>query len=620
MADEHQAEEQEEQPEAKPDNQLGGISDTYDDFREADDMLNNGRIGERIDKGVQDAKDNLFGKKKQPKASDDTTDAAGNNGENLSKPGTDAAGQDGQDLSKPGTDAAGQNGEGLSQPGTDAAGQDGAGLSQPGTDAAGNLAEGTKDAAEVGKDAAEGVGDAAEAGAELGADAAGAAAPGAGVAIGGAAGTGAGVAEGAVAGAGTGAAAGAGTGAAAGAAGGAGAGAAGGTAAGTAAGGAIGLSGLAAGGVGVVVTEPIGLAAGAAAGAAGGAAGGAAAGAAGGAAAGGAAGAEAGGAVGAGAGGAAGGATGAEAGGAVGEGAQAAAQGTKELSKAGKLAEKAGKVLDVMDKGNKIIGWIQKYWKWCCLCCFGPSIVVIALAYYITTSVLHLNILSVAGQAILSIFHRNTASGNLNFTNPASQDAIKNGDVSKAVANVFTAVSSSQKVTFNFVGTSPVTGKTNEIYEFDVDKYGLINCIDGSNKLSPIMASLYVNFDWNSLIVPGKESARCAIGYYPGDSPAATPYSGLGPGEFQLGNIAFAGPYIAKQQSAEAIDAIVRANAQKIADENELPLKKLSIGSDLYSSISLVVDQSLKSAYPDKDPREIIEQIPGADGIHFAFD
>lgn len=308
--------------------------------------------------------------------------------------------------------------------------------------------------------------------------------------------------------------------------------------------------------------------------------------------------------------------------GGVAAGVIAAGKAAKAAYEAGKTAAKLVKEgLKLKERAESAGRLVQKYWK-CGCCLFIPLIMVIGIVYSYV-KLLHLDLLSSAGQAIVSLFHRNTASGNLQFTDPASQDAIKNGDISESAIRVLNGISSKYKITVNFTGTSTVTGQENQPYEFDITTAGVIDCALGNEKLTPIPISLSPNFNWSNTIVADKESASCAVGYYPGlDSPISGEYSYLDPGVFSLQNISTFGPKASLEESARVIDDASSINSTAVAntDQQDIPLKKLTLNSDIYNPISSSIETSIKGAYPDQVPSEIIVKSPSAQGIHFEFD
>lgn len=265
-------------------------------------------------------------------------------------------------------------------------------------------------------------------------------------------------------------------------------------------------------------------------------------------------------------------------------------------------------------------GRLFKRWWWCGCIVFVPLIILIGGFVFVYENILHLDTLSKIGKAIVSIFKHNRTTNNITFTDPRSADAIENGEMGKNAAYALSSIATGKKSTVTFKGISPITGKENEPYEFDVITYDTIKCALGTDKLPEITISLSPSFLWSSQLVPGKESAICSTDYFPGiDSVRNSTYSSLGPGEFTLRDIAMSGPKATKQKTMEVIDKIVAANVDGIAKDGQVPINKIILSTEIYNIISSQIISLLNASYPDKSPSEIIETKPSAEGIHFDF-
>ncbi len=510
-----------------------------------------------------------------------------------------------------------------------------------------NLGLGKSKTGDVAEKAGEGAVNAGEKAGELAAEAApeaaGVAGAEAGAVGGGATGAAAGGAAGTAGGAAAGGAAGAAGGAAAGGAAGAGAGAAGGAGAGAGTGAAIGAiaAGVPTAGIGAPIGAAAGAGAGAGTGAAAGAAGGAAVGATGGAAAGGAAGAGAGGAAGGAAGAGAGGAEGAAAGGAVaGEAAsQGAKAGGKTLSNSSEFMKGLDKVSEKMEEAQNVKKKLEKADKRtrkimkCCGCCLLPFILIAVVAGISIQGLFQLDSTDKIKDKINEVMNKDYPSTKLNFTDPASEEAIKNNDVGTNTFQTMVSLTSHFKgnAEIHYKGSpSAATGRENQPYEFDLLSADLIKCTDIVNNKKiepPIKISLDSSKDWAALSTPETKDYLCAMGYYPNlESPLDSP-SPANPGQFLLSDIATSGPIAAQSKIYESVETALKDNADLVRNSGGFPITKVLVPSKYFDSV-MENGQSLGSAlkskakeiFPDRNADEIIRRDTNTKGVHIGFD
>ena len=511
------------------------INDDYDDARKIDKVFNKGRIGDEIDKRVDNAKDKIFGKKdtpetggEQPEAptdnppTDDVTDATGKPANNLNNENVDATGNPpSNDLAQSTGDATGQptNPE-LGSNTTDAAGnvgdklpgtaQNATGAGEKVADTGQKIASGAQKAekvAEAGEKVANAAGKVAQAGEAVGE---GAATTAEGVSLAAAPET-------------------------------------------------LGASAIVAAGI---------------------------------------------------------------------EGAKTAAKGAKEGVK---LVKKGVELKEGYESAERLG---KKYGK-CLLWCMLPSIVGVAILFFVITKLIEMNPAVAAVQAIVSLFHKNSSEGKIAFDDPTSTDAINDNQISESSFRIMTDLSKAYDITIRYKGgISPATGQENQPYEFDLTTVDYIKCTDtatGKKDEPPIKISISDKFNWNSLVIAGKENELCAVGYYPGieSPPAGTVASAqYGPNEFYLKDIATYGPQASQQKISEAVETVLQRSAENSDKQGDFPVSHIMIPKTFYDSnlktgqagLGEVLKRKVTAAFPESNPDEIIISDTNTEGVHIGFD
>jgi len=303
---------------------------------------------------------------------------------------------------------------------------------------------------------------------------------------------------------------------------------------------------------------------------------------------------------------------------ATGGAAVAVIEGAKAAYKAAKTAyNMIKKGLEIKERVQAFEDLVKRRW-YCCACLILPLIVIGGLSYYVYSNILHLDTISKIGKSIVSIFHRNRSTENIVFTDANSADLIESGEIGKNAAYALSSIAD-KKATVVYKDISPVTGRPNEPYEFDILSYDTIKCTFAGEKIPEIKIDFSKNYNWQNQIIAGKESAICSSDYYPEIDSSSPDYSALSPGEFTLGEIAAKAPHAVEQKALESIERILKANSQAVKDDQQVPLHQLTLDISLYSSISSQLLEIIARYYPDRPANEIIATKDSSPGVHFDF-
>jgi hypothetical protein len=153
----------------------------------------------------------------------------------------------------------------------------------------------------------------------------------------------------------------------------------------------------------------------------------------------------------------------------------------------------------------------------------------------------------------------------------------------------------------------------NDGSSFAIKSLDYIKCTDTATKQKAltIPISLDPAYNWSSSVTPEMQNKNilCAEDYYPQiDKPTTPVYSpNFGPGEFDLKNIASAGPQAAQQKIAQVVGETMTSNAT-VADEGQKDLlpaaieiptglftKNLKTGDSSFSDLMQSLNQDLRN-------------------------
>lgn len=323
------------------------------------------------------------------------------------------------------------------------------------------------------------------------------------------------------------------------------------------------------------------------------------------------------------------------------EGVQKAAQISDKIRKGIKSA--TGGLIDP-DIFGDLKDKLKEYWKQNKWRIIGGSCLVLALlaiAPFIIMIVMISKFLfsdntEPTNKAIINSISSLSSSGRLFFTSSGDLDAIKNGEISQNSLKMINYLAKKhQRIEINY---SPKTDETstgaNEPYEFDIVSVDEIRCSVNGQKVGSVPIYLNSDYDFVSAAKNIPSNAICASSYYPNIEAQikSVYYDQFSPGEFLAGEIATRGKMAAQEKLAEAIDDILKANANlKIdssSDDSVLPVtitiddKYATINQkDNSAGVLLVMKEKISHYYPTADSSSsgVVKTVGQKYGLHIGF-
>lgn len=323
------------------------------------------------------------------------------------------------------------------------------------------------------------------------------------------------------------------------------------------------------------------------------------------------------------------------------EGVQKAAQISDKIRKAVKSA--TGGLIDP-DIFGDLKDKLKEYWKQNKWRIIGGSCLVLALlaiAPFIIMIVMISKFLfsdntEPTNKAIINSISSLSSSGRLFFTSSGDLDAIKNGEISQNSLKMINYLAKKhQRIEINY---SPKTDETstgaNEPYEFDIVSVDEIRCSVNGQKVGSVPIYLNSDYDFATAAKNIPANAVCASGYYPNIEAQikSVYYDQFSPSEFLAGEIASKGKMVAQEKLAEAIDDILKANANlKIdssSDDSVLPVtitiddKYATINQkDNSAGVLLVMKEKISHYYPTADSSSsgVVKTVGQKYGLHISF-
>ena len=256
--------------------------------------------------------------------------------------------------------------------------------------------------------------------------------------------------------------------------------------------------------------------------------------------------------------------------------------------------------------------FLKKHWLLIAFLLFAMTFGVYGMIYIYYSTFFRFNPVGIVGKKIISVITTVSKAGKL-ILNPSDYNKITKGEVGAVTADLIGLIAENHENVVPSLTFSKDGKVVNDGSAFSIDSLDFIKCTDTSTKKPALILPIKLNpdFDWMSAVDSGSlaKPYLCAVDYYPQiGAVSIDPYSKkYGPGEFEIKNIASAGPQAAQQKSAQLISEIMTNNAT-LGDEGKKDLipaeitvpqafyeKNLKIGSDSFRQDMLDLNTGLRA-------------------------